>query len=411
MFIRAVLVFLLLCLRLVTGLAQEKQRYTLQEAIDIGIKNNPRLLIAKREIESAKAKKLQSLSLENPKLGLAWEGIESGSPISKANERTVAISQGIEFPVKLFLRSDIANRDVDIAVENLGRVGALVTTEVKKGYYKVSYLQKQIETLDFTLGLLKQFQEATLVKYQSGELPYFEVVRAKVEFAKTQNEIIELKKELTSAKSEFNLLLGKSGFEEFELVGPIAYVPFGRTRNEVVDELMKQNRSLKIAGLSQQRESKSLSLAKSRFIPDLNFSGGFFSESGGKFIPSFQIGATLPLWWWNPKGQVQESRANLNIAEIRKATTERTVRSAIEKNYELVRASEDQILLFEKTLLREADEELKAGINSYQYNQIDALGLLDIYRTNKTTKTEYYRALFNYLSALADLEVAGEESE
>ena len=165
---------------------------------------------------------------------------------------------------------------------------------------------------------------------------------------------------------------------------------------------------MKIAQITKEREDKTLSLAKMSFIPDLNFSGGFFSYRGEKFIPAFRIGFSFPLWWWSPKGQVQENLANLRAAEIRQITIERVVKSEIEKAYELVKISQEQVLLFEKSILKEIDEELKAGINSYQYNQIDALSLLDIYRTNKSAKMEYYKALYSYLSALADLEVAGE---
>ncbi|MCI0406064.1 MAG: hypothetical protein L0209_08340, partial [candidate division Zixibacteria bacterium] len=109
------------------------------------------------------------------------------------------------------------------------------------------------------------------------------------------------------------------------------------------------------------------------------------------------------------KGAITENRASYQISEIRETALNRVLSGEIERAYTLVKAAENQLVLFEKSLLKEVDEELKAGINAYQYNQIDALNLLDIYRTSKTTKIEYYKAFSNYLSALADLEVAGEE--
>jgi len=408
---RTALSFFVLLLSVVSGSAQEKNAYSLQEAIDLALKNHPRVLIAQREIESAKGRRLQSFSPEKPELSFAWEGIPPGKPLSRANERSIHLSQSLEFPYKLLLRKDVFNQEIDIASENLSRTKALIAVEVKKSYYQVSYQTKLVQTLGFTVELLKQFQEATLFKYQSGDLLYFEVVRAKVEIAKTQNEVLEAKKELISAQTEFNLLLGKKGSEEFELADSLTYAPFEKSKKETAEELVHQNRTLKIAQLSREKESKSLRLAKTSFIPDLHFSGGYLSESGGKFIPSFEVGLSLPLWWWNPKGQIQENKANLRIAHTREQATERKVRSEIERWYELVKASEEQVWLFERTLLKEVDEELKSGINSYQYNQIDALSLLDIYRTNKISQTEYYRALSNYRSALAELEVAGEEDQ
>lgn len=408
---RIALLSLIIFLEINEGFVQEIHTYSQQEAIDLALQNNPEVLIAQKEIESAKGKKLQSASPEQPELSFAWEGIPAGESFSRANERTISLSQSLEFPYKLLLRRDVSNKDVEIAVENLNRTKALITSEIKKAYYRVIYQLKLVETLEFNLGLLKQFQEATLLKYQSGDLPYFEVVRAKVEIAKTQNEIIEAKKELVSVRSEFNLLLGKKGSEEFELEDALSYLPFEKSKEQILQELTQRNRTLKITQLSEERERKSLRLAKNSFIPDFNFSAGYFSESGDRFVPSFEIGLSLPLWWWNPKGQIQENKANFKIAQIRQEASARVIKSEIEKAYELAKASQEQVLLFEKTLLKEIDEELKAGINSYQYNQIDALGLLDIYRTNKTSKVEYYRALYNYLSALAELEVAGEEDQ
>src|SRR5574341_1028542 len=361
------LIFTFLFLVFNPAFSQEQSSYSLAEAIDMALRNNPEVKVAEKGIEAAKGRKSQAFSLQQPDLSFSWEGIYPGQPLNKANTRVIGAEQTLEFPYKLFVRKSVSNSEIDISYENLSRTKSLITTDVKKAFYRVNYLQKLFETLESTLGLLRQFQEATLLKYQSGDLPYFEVIRAKAEIAKTQNEIIEAKKELISAKNNLNLLLGRKGSEDFQLKDELAFVPLLKNKSETVQEFSGKNHNLKIARLAKEREDKNLQLANLSFVPDLKFSGGFFSERG--------------------------------------------VKSEIEKAYELVKISQEQVLLFEKSILKEVDEELKAGINGYQYNQIEALSLLDIYRTNKTTKIEYYRALFNYLSALADLEVAGEISQ
>ncbi len=411
MTVRIALPFLILLLPIATGLAQEKISYSLPEALEVALKNNPEVKIAEKEIDLAKGRRLQAFSPQQPDLAFSWEGIYPDQSLNRANTRTIGLEQNLEFPYKLFLKKSVSNREIDIAYENLNRTKVIISAQVKKAYYKVNYQQRLLETLESTIGLLRQFQEATLLKYQSGDLHYFEVIRAKVEIAKTQNEIIEVRKELISEKTIFNHLLGKKFSDDFELKDALTFVPLLKDKEQVIGEFTQKNRTLKIAQIVKEKEKKNLKLANLSFTPDLKFSGGFFSERGEKFIPSFRIGFSLPLWWWGNQGQIQENRANLRTAEIRQITLERVVKSEIERAYEVVKTSEEQVLLFEKTLLKEIDEELKAGINSYQYNQIDALGLLDIYRTNKITKLEYYKTLYNYLSALADLEVSGEITE
>ena len=105
---------------------------------------------------------------------------------------------------------------------------------------------------------------------------------------------------------------------------------------------------------------------------------------------------------------MQEARALAALTQIRLEAVNRDLVTAVENAYRNVKAAEEQVRLFEDTLLRDVEDELRSGVSHYQTDQIDALNLIDIYRTYTATKAEYYRALYNYHVALADLEVAGE---
>ncbi len=389
--------------------AQEKPAFTLEQATGIAIKQNPEVLAAERQIEQARGRRSQASALEQPELSVSWEKIPSGGSFSRAGDRIVEVGQNIPLPNKLFLKKSAAGRDVDIAFEELGRVQAMVTARVKKAYYAVFFRQKSLESLEFTVGLLRQFQEATLSKYQAGGMAYFEVIRARVEVVKTENEIIGVRAEFASAKTDFNLVLGRAGSEDFELTDKPVFAPYVKSRDETVRELLEKSRTLKIARFTKEREGRNLQLARWGLAPDLKLAGGFQSEAGGAYRPNVGFGLSVPLWWWGPKGAITENRASFQISQIRETAVNRILAAEVERAYTLVKSAENQVSLFEKSLLREVDEELKAGINAYQYNQIDALNLLDIYRTSKTTKIEYYKAFLNYLSARADLEIAGEE--
>ncbi len=389
--------------------AQEKPGFSLEQAIELAVIQNPEILAAERQIEQARGRKSQASSPDQPELSFSWEKIPSGGAFSQAGDRIIEVGQNILLPHELFLKRSVAGRDVDIAFENLGRIQSLVSTRVKKAYYAVFFQQRTLESLEFTAGLLRQFLEATLSKYQAGGLAYFEVVRAKVEVAKTENEIIGARAELMSAKTDFNLVLGRAGSEDCELTDKPFFAPYVKSKEETVRELLGKSRTLKIAQLAKERENRNMNLARWSLVPDLKLVGGFQSEAGGAYRSNIGFGLSIPLWWWGPKGAITENRASYQVSQIRETALSRILHGEIERAYTLVKAAESQLALFEKSLLKEVDEELKAGINAYQYNQIEALNLLDIYRTVKTTKTEYYKTLFGYLSALADLETAAEE--
>ncbi len=146
------------------------------------------------------------------------------------------------------------------------------------------------------------------------------------------------------------------------------------------------------------------------YFPDFSF---------GLFFPSLRSGAwgvalgfSVPLYWWKrQKGEILEARAAKELNLISSDSTERRIMAEIENAYSGVKAAEDQVKVFEEKLIKEVEEQLKAGVNSYQYGKIDSLNLLDLYRTFSLAKLEYLKSLYLYLVSLADLEVAGEEND
>ncbi|MBM2841677.1 MAG: hypothetical protein HW412_2205, partial [Bacteroidetes bacterium] len=115
--------------------------------------------------------------------------------------------------------------------------------------------------------------------------------------------------------------------------------------------------------------------------------------------------------WQGPKGEVQEAQGLLDISNIRIAAARLRVRLNILSAFRSASVAQEQLQVFDTSLLRDVEDEVRAGISGYQNNQVDALNLFDIYRTFRATKIEYSRSLYNLLAAKAELEVAGEVAE
>ena len=161
-----------------------------------------------------------------------------------------------------------------------------------------------------------------------------------------------------------------------------------------------------------------LNLARTSYLPDFSLGialqnrPGQISPTGSSKYFGFQLGASVPLWFWQgPKGEVQEAEALLDISNIRISATRLRARQNILTAFRSASVAQEQLQVFETSLLRDAEDELRAGISAYQNNQVDALNLFDIYRTFRATKIEYARSLYNLLAAKAELEVAGESAE
>ncbi|MCX8105568.1 MAG: TolC family protein, partial [Ignavibacterium album] len=150
-------------------------------------------------------------------------------------------------------------------------------------------------------------------------------------------------------------------------------------------------------------------------LPDFNFGLSFQnrqSDLNKRFNQylGLNIGISLPMFYsGGVRGAIQEADANLALSEIRYQYVKTRVIQNIRTAFSNLLVAEEQLKLFDTSLLKDVEDELRAGITAYQNNQIDLLNLFDIYRTYRATKVEYSRTVYNTLVALAELESAGEK--
>lgn len=404
------------------GISGAQNRLSLETALELALSQNPRITAAKREIEAARARVLQAEAIPNLEVGISWSETPSNFSLGKAGERSIGLVQPLTFPGKRRANRDLARTEVRALEVNLRRTTTLISAEVKRAYLQVWLNQKMLGNLEEILELLRQFQETATIRYQAQRVPYLEVLRAKTERAKINNNIINAKRELENSKAELNSLLGWPGSKIIQLSDDFPYQPFAMPLSSVIEERTQKSDARKLVEVLVLRGEAQMRLARKSYLPD--FSIGLFNQSlieqppfnanrfyGVKESGKWQIdiGASIPLWHWKkPKGEVQEARASLGLAQLQYETYQRISTTAIENAYRSVRAAEYQVQLYESSLLRDVEDALRTGVIHYQTDKIDALNLIDLYRTFSETKSEYYRALFNYQIALADLQVAGE---
>lgn len=387
----------------------------------MALKNNPDLLRGQKEIEAAGGRVLQAGKIPNPKLEFGWNETSLNLNIGEADEKDIGIIQKIEFPTKRSNRISVATYDKEISELQFERAKIVVTTRVKKAYHTLLFSEQIVENLQEQAKLLKDFLEVANARLRAGTGTYLDVIRAKVELTRLNNELVEAQREMQARKVQLNLLLGQNPEQAFQLTDSLSFSTFNVESDTLLLRLMNQSSVLKMAQRIVIRQQSALSLAKSSYLPDLTV--GLFHQQRAEEPPfnanqftgtttrsvGIQLGLSLPLWFWQePQGLVQEASAFANIAELNLSATQRRIRANLLNALNFVDVAERQVKVFDTTLLADAEDILKTGITQYQNNQIDVLNLIDVYRTYRATKVEYARALLNFVNAVADLETAAE---
>lgn len=398
--------------------AQTTEKLSLDGALTIALNNNPEISVAQKEIDAASGRVLQAGRIPNPELSVTFNEVPTNINFGDAGEKDIWLSQPIEFPGKRGSRVDVAEHGTSIAEFSLARTKAIVSAKVKRSYYQSLLAGEVVSNMEFTINLFSDFLRTVTERYQAGASKYLDVIRAKVEVTRLRNDLVEAKREQQTRIGELNVLLGRASATPIVLSDSLTYQPLGTAQDSAVELYTSQSNLLKIVGREAQRSQSVLNLARTSYLPDFSLGvalqkrPGQISPPGSSSYLGFQIGASLPLWFWQgPKGEVQEAEALFDIRNIRIAATQLRVRLNILSAFRSASVAQEQLQAFDASLLRDVEDELRAGISAYQNNQVDALNLFDIYRTVRATKIEYARALYNLLAAKAELEVAGETAE
>lgn len=406
----------LACTSLTFG--QFGERLSLQDAIRLALQGNPDILQAQREIAAATGRALQSGRIPNPELSFSYNETPTSLKLDNAGEKDIGISQTIEFPGKRRARMDIAEHGKSITELSLLRRKAVVSAEVKRAYYQSLLAGEVVDNLEFTINLVADFLRTVTERYQAGASKYLDVIRAKVEVTRLRNDLVEAKREQQTRLGKFNILLGRTADTPVFFTDSLTYQPLDLHQDSAVALYQDQSNFLKIVEREAHRSQSALNLARTSYLPDFSLGvalqkrPGQISPTGSSNYLGFQFGASIPVWFWQgPKGEVQEAEALLDIGNLRMSAAQLRVRQNILSAFRSASVAQEQIQVFDTSLLRDVDDELRAGIAAYQNNQTDALNLFDIYRTFRATKVEYARALYNLLAAKAELEVAGEIAE
>jgi cobalt-zinc-cadmium efflux system outer membrane protein len=394
----------------VLSFAAQEGGLTLEKAVELALARNPDVLAARAGVEAARGRSIQLGARPEPQLqadvgGLPIPGLEKeGDEV----EFSLGIEQVFEYPGKRSLRAEVGKFGESLAAAELERAQLIVAAKVKRAYWKAAFARGAAEALERSAARLDVLLADVRAKYGAGAGTYADVLRAQAEKARMRNQILEQRRERRAAGLELNELLANPPDENFELLTGMPFAPLGADLPGTLESARQSRPSARIAALRRDRAAAAVRLAGLGRNPD--FLAGFYVPSKRLNGWGLSFGMTLPfLQPARGRGAVLEAGAEAELARIEAEAFERRFRSAVEAAYVSAKAAEEQVLVFEKSLLRELEDELVIQLDYFRYGKTDAYSLLDLHRTFVLAELERLRALLLFNLALADLEVAGEE--
>ena len=382
-------------------------KMNLDEVIKIAVENNQSIKTSRLNIEKENVIKLKSFNIPKPELFVEYEGV-NGS-LSNAESRKIGFVQQIEFPTNYFLRSDVQNSQVKVAQEELNSSINTLRTNIKLNYFNLNLQNELLEISKENYKIYEDFLFTAEKKFEAGETSNLEVLGAKINKIKFENEIKNLESNIKTSQSEIRNLMNVD-YTIMPSEG-IAYKELILNKTELLRKAADNNPELKMLNYQKEKFSNKISLPKGELLPDISFS--YFRQKllGVNDYWGMAIGLGIPLWFWGEQsGNIKESKYEFQIASSEEINLKKSLENEINKSFEEYENSLRQMKFYSDEALRETNEILRQSKISYDEGAIGYVEYLQALNIAYETRTQYLNSIYNYNQSIINLEklTAGE---
>ncbi|MCK4352193.1 TolC family protein [candidate division WOR-3 bacterium] len=430
---------------------------TLDEAIERALEHNEGILVARNKITEAEAgviigrsgflpkiniqgsytrlAKLPSLEMAAPEYGelqvpvFNTLGIPTGYTIvpGVVGIDTMAFRMGeeenylsrasLQQPLftwgKILNAYQISKLNFEAEREDFRKQKNELVFNVTKSFYGILVLNELIKLTSDAYTQTKRHVKVVEKRYNAGLASKFDLLRAKVQLANMEPQVIKAKNGLEIAKIGIKTLLGLSQDTIIKLKGELRVGAYRNTPLQKCIKDAKANRpEIKSLQLRKNMTLKALSIAKRANFPNLAFIANydykkplyFENEWGTDWNVTLALQFPL-LTGFETLGKIRQANARVSQAEhglnLLKDAIELEVRMAYLQLEESKRIVESQ----EKNIAQ-AKEALSIVDKRYKQGLATSLEVMDTQLALTKAKTNWLQSLSDYLIAKAGLEKA-----
>jgi cobalt-zinc-cadmium efflux system outer membrane protein len=371
------------------------------------IEGHPDVRAAEQAWVAARGQHLQSSVLPDPEFEIEFEELPGAFDLGQFGERTIAITQTIENPIKWFYRSRSTKHITEAVRYSVYEMTRLrVAKRAKVSFDRVLADQLILTSAHEHLELSEGLRDRARVRFEAGDVPRLELLRAEVEAARALNLLTEAEMGLALSRGALGALAGQEipSRVEGKLWREISMIDLER-----LHRLARQNRPDLLGSeqvLASARSSRSAAVAS--WVPDVSLGLGRQTIDGGGSRSSFwkaSVGFAIPLWApFRQRGQLMEAAANGARADAELESLVRSTRLEVESAYLAYQMSHKRITLFDERILSLATESHRVARESYEQGKATYLELLAAQQALNASRIDRVEALFAHQQAVAELE-------
>lgn len=392
---------------------------TLAAFIGEALEGNPRVRGALLEFQAAQSRTAQVSTLPDPAVSFTQH---VRGPQTRVGPQLFSLSLNQSFPWfgTLADRGELAAVESAIHNESYQMERAEVVRQVKLAYYDLAYLDQALRITGEEEELLLHYEALAQARYSQGFGRQQEVIRLQAEVTQVLNRRQELLRQRTDFEAALNVLADRPVATPVPPV-QIVHLPEARVDDEALQAAgLVARPEINAAQLRIDGSGYAVRLARRRSRPHFTVGVAWGNVLGRRDDPglasppldngrdqfSVTLGASIPVFGSAYDAGIREADARLAAAKEAHRDAVNGVALAVRSIAFRLTTIEGQLALFERALLPQAEQALRATEEAYSGGVAGVLELLDSEEVLLDVRLGLARLRADYMKALAEMERA-----
>ncbi len=389
------------------------------ELVRDGLERNPTLAAAMAVARAGLQRPPQVKALPDPVVGIT---AYLSSPETRVGpQRLMAtLSQRLPWFGKRGLSERAALRQSEALASDVSARRLSLVTEVRRLAYEIAYLDAFRKVVETDRDTLIHYEQLARARYASGVGIEQGVIKIQAEITQDDSRLLDIATRRAAFVAALNALRDRPQGR------PVPEIALPRTTRAVASlagiraRALEAHPELDAARAGVARADTLVELARKEYRPDITVGAAYGFTTGradpgagitpqpddGKDVFGISLSLNLPIKRGRLDAGLREATEQRLAALERERAVTTTIDRSLGELVERVRLSGEQVGLFERVLLIQAEQSLRSAESGYAAGSLNSLDLLDAERVLLDVRTGIERARADHAIALVRLEGA-----
>jgi len=418
------------------GLAQERKVYSLEESIAAALDKNWSLKATKEKINQAMNVKKQARAEFLPKLSTSYGYTRISEEIAIPVPEELGVPAGTSFPVNtkdnyqwrgtvtqplftgfaLVSSYELAKLGIDQSEMEVELKKLDLALKAKEAYFGILTADKSVEVAEKDVESRESNVNVARSFYKVGMIPVNDLLKAEVELANSQQNLVRARNGARLARSVFNIVLARPVNSPVDVKDILAYIPEQGDFQELLEQALRNRPEMKLIDINILQTDRQIRLARSKNYPEISLSYDYIREgdhsdvSGSPFHEEERWEAmavcSWTFWEWGKTYYSVREKESLKKELLQtRLALEDSIRLDLKDAVLALETAEKNIPTTKKAV-EQGKENLRVNEERYKAQVTTITEVLDAQTLLTQARVNYYNALYSHKLAKASLQRA-----